>query len=712
VTSDPFADLQPAIQYHVLNSLGWTRLRPLQQESIRPVLRGDDALLIAPTAGGKTEAAMLPLLSRMDAERWYGLSVVYVCPLRALLNNLEPRLSLMAGWLGRRVALWHGDVTDSVKRRLATDPPDILLTTPESLEGMLISGRVDHTWAFGTLRTVVVDELHAFAGDDRGWHLLGVLSRLSRVARHPLQRIGLSATIGNPQMLLDWLADGSPHPRIVVNPPSPEAAAPEIQLDHAGSLQNAAIVIARLHQGAKRLVFCDSRAQAEKLAVALRSYGVTTYVSHSSLSADARRQTEAAFTTGSNCVIVATSTLELGIDIGDLDHVIQIDAPGTVASFLQRLGRTGRRPGTARNALFLTTRDETLWAATALLLLWQRGYVEPVIPPTLPRHIVAQQILGLVLQERQVVRADIQEWLGGLADTPGVSETLCHLIAEEFLIDLGELITIGPRAEQEFGRRFFRDLTSAFTSEPSFTAFSGREALGELPALVLASRRPAGPLTVLLGGRSWTVRQVDWRARRVSVEPSDRPGFTHWAGTGRVMSYPLARAHHDVLTGSDPAVGLSRRAREGLADLRRRLSFADTDPSLHANTDPGGALRTYLVHTPGKAPIWWTFAGHAANATLSDGLPGLVDCDVTVGPLRMRMRPEITASQIRVAIEDGRDRLIASVPSVDDQAVDALKFSAAVPRSLAVETVSRRLSDPGGVSSTVDSVIWDVRLTT
>ena len=118
------------------------------------------------------------------------------------------------------------------------------------------------------------------------------------------------------------------------------------------------------------------------------------------------------------------------------------------------------------------------------------------------------------------------------------------------------------------------------------------------------------------------------------------------------------------------------------------------------------------MHTPGEAPAWWTFAGHAVNTTLSDGLPDLVDSDVTVGPLRLGMRPDVTASQIRVAIEDGRDRLIASAPSVDDRAVDALKFSAAVPRSLAVETVSRRLSDPAGVRSTVDSVIRDVRLTT
>lgn len=158
------------------------------------------------------------------------------------------------------------------------------------------------------------------------------------------------------------------------------------------------------------MVFCDSRGQAEELAVALRANGVRTFVSHASLSREDRRQAETAFATESNCVIVATSTLELGVDIGDLDRVIQIDAPTTMASFLQRLGRTGRRAGTTRNTLFLATRSESLWLAAALLLLWQRGYVEPAAPPVLPRHIVAQQILGLLLQERQIVHHEL--WRG------------------------------------------------------------------------------------------------------------------------------------------------------------------------------------------------------------------------------------------------------------------------------------------------------------
>src|ERR1700749_5166315 len=201
----PLSGLHPTLAYHALNTLGWTTLRPLQRDALAPVMRGDDALLLAPTAGGKTEAAAFPVLTRMSAEGWTGLSVLYLCPLKALLNNLLPRLEVYGAWAGRRVALWHGDPPASRRKSMLTDPPDLLLTTPESLESMLVSTSVDQTRLFADLRAVIVDEVHAFAGGDRGWHLLAVLERLSRIAGRPLQRLGLSATVGNPGELLTWL---------------------------------------------------------------------------------------------------------------------------------------------------------------------------------------------------------------------------------------------------------------------------------------------------------------------------------------------------------------------------------------------------------------------------------------------------------------------------------------------------------------------------
>jgi ATP-dependent helicase Lhr and Lhr-like helicase len=160
---DGFQRLHPAVQHHIVNTLGWRSLRPLQEAAIAPILAGEHAILLAPTAGGKTEAAVLPVLSRALAEDWRGLGVLYICPIKALLNNLEPRLAHYAALLGRRAALWHGDVGAAAKGRLRSAPPDLLLTTPESLEGMLVSARVDHRRLFADLHTVIIDELHAFA---------------------------------------------------------------------------------------------------------------------------------------------------------------------------------------------------------------------------------------------------------------------------------------------------------------------------------------------------------------------------------------------------------------------------------------------------------------------------------------------------------------------------------------------------------------------
>lgn len=202
---EPLDRLHPGVVHHIVNTLGWPGLRPLQEEAIEPLLDGADAVLLAPTAGGKTEAASFPLLSRMAAENWTGTSVLYVCPLKALLNNLLPRLETYTSWLGRTAALWHGDVSQPRRKRILRDRPDILLTTPESLEAMLVSANVDHRAFFSGLRTIVVDEVHAFAGDDRGWHLLAVLERLERVVGRSVQRVGLSATVGNPEQLLTWL---------------------------------------------------------------------------------------------------------------------------------------------------------------------------------------------------------------------------------------------------------------------------------------------------------------------------------------------------------------------------------------------------------------------------------------------------------------------------------------------------------------------------
>ncbi|WP_328932274.1 MULTISPECIES: DEAD/DEAH box helicase [unclassified Streptomyces] len=698
--ADPVDRLDPVILHHVVNTLGWPDLRPLQRASIDPVMDGEDAVLLAPTAGGKTEAACLPVLSAMSAQGWTGTSVLYLCPLKALLNNLVTRVDGYAQWLGRSAALWHGDTKESQRQRIRTERPDILLTTPESLEAMLIGVKTDHAHLLGGIRAVVVDEVHAFAGDDRGWHLLAVLERLQRVAGRPIQRIGLSATVGNPKELLTWLqgsgagrrpgrvvapditghaSDGGTASGMVGPPPG------DIELDYVGSLSNAAKVLSALHKGEKRLVFCDSRRQVEELGAALRARDVTVFLSHASLSADKRARSEQAFAEARDCVIVATSTLELGIDVGDLDRVIQIDSPGTVASFLQRIGRTGRRAGNTRNCLFLATHKDSLLQAAGLLLLWNRGWVEPVVPPPEPRHLVAQQLLAATLQEHKLGdQLWPNQWNGLAPFDRSAAPILRHLTEQGFLDTDGGMLFIGPEAEHRFGRRHFIELTASFTAPPQFTVLSGRTEIGRMDPSVLTGERP-GPRRLLLAGRNWQVTFIDWGRKRVFVEPVESGGVAKWSGGTLVgLSYALTRAMREVLLGADPPVSLTRRAEVCLQQWRDE----DAPHVVH----PGGTL----VARQGNDVRWWTWAGYRANATLSATLASIADPVQRPTDCYLRLREDLNPDMWRTAIDAVQTGPALVLPDVDHRAVRGLKFSAALPDRLAVATLSMRLADFDG----------------
>ena len=680
--------LHPVVIHHVVNTLGWPSLRPLQEEAAGPVLDGVDALLLAPTAGGKTEAAMFPLLTAIDTQRRSSLSVIYVCPLKALLNNLLPRLETYASWLGRRAAIWHGDVGASARQRLLRDPPDVLLTTPESLEAMLISLKVEHWALFSGLRAIVVDEVHAFAGDDRGWHLLAVLERLTRVVGRPIQRIGLSATVGNPDELLGWLQGSGrgDRPGVVVAPgvglaASPGSAAPpgNVELDYVGSVSNAATVIASLHRGEKRLVFCDSRQLVEEIGAALRERGVTTFLSHASLPLDERRRAEEAFTEARDCVIVATSTLELGVDVGDLDRVIQVNDPPSVAAFLQRIGRTGRREGSRRNCLFLALNHAALLWSAGLLHLWGQGYVEPVVAPPEPRHIVAQQLLALCLQEHRIgSRLWIEAWNGLVPFDRSAEPILRYLVDQGFVDQDGELLFIGPAAEQRFGHRHFVGMTAVFTAPPQFTVLAGRQEVGRTDPMLLTEKID-GPRLLLLGGRSWKVTWIDWKRRRCYVEPAEGGGKARWLTLGvSGASFALSRAAREVLLGADPPVALTQRAKRILAEVREEHLSA---------VHPAGIVIT----RDGEDVRWWTWAGYRANATLAATLSHLTDSVQRFDDASLRMRGDLTLQMWKSGTADASERLC--LPDVDERALAGLKFSEALPERLATATLAARMAD-------------------
>ena len=638
---------------------------------------------------------MFPIFSRMIREKWTGTSLLYITPLKALLNNLHQRLDGYARLLGRECEVWHGDVSASRKNHIRQGAPDMILTTPESLEGMLVSTNPAAREMLKSVRCVVVDEIHAFAGDDRGWHLLAILERLVKLTSRELQRVGLSATVGNPDSLLKWFAGHCEGQLEVVAPPGGMVKSPEITLDYVGNLPNAALVISRLHRGEKRLVFCDSRSRVEELASLLRAHQTETYLSHSSLSAEERRTAERAFAESKNCVIVSTSTLELGIDVGDLDRVIQIDAPNTVASFLQRLGRTGRRPDTSRNCLFLATSSKALLRAAALLYLWESGFVEPVVAPPEPLHLLSQQIMALALQEGGIGERDWRSWIGrlpafqSLEDEP-VESLFKHLKEQQILFSDGGILGFGAEGEALFGRRHFLELLAVFSTPNMLTVLSGLREIGQIESGYLFRSQQQGPLRIVLGGRYWVVENVDWRQRTVHVKETEEKGRGAWIGSGQGMSPTMARGVQTALTSETVPSQWSERTRAAMERQRQEFAFLSPDTN------------TLVVSAQDERMNWYTFGGSMVNQMLSRHFTefcGLASegNELSIG-FDLRMDAHALLEKIE-AVE--ADDVIARM-SFDLAAVEALKFHQTLPPELQQRVLRARLVDRAALSRVLE----------
>ena len=603
-----FERLSTALQYQIVNTLGYRGLRPVQEAAIGPVLDGKNVVVLAPTAGGKTEAAFFPLLSAMDTEDWRPVSVLYLSPIRALLNNQEERVATLAGLVGRRSFKWHGDTTPGARKAFLRAPTDVLLTTPESLEAMLMSPRVPTRELFAGLRAVVIDEVHAFAADDRGAHLAALMERLTRFCGRDLQRIGLSATVGNPEEILRWVQGSSERAGTVVDPKGAKKS-PDLALDYVGTLENAATVVKELHPGKKRLVFVDSRRVAEGLGHMLKQLGVMTFVSHGSLSFPERRDAERAFQEGSDCVIVATSALELGIDVGDLDHVLQIDSPPSVASFLQRMGRTGRRDGVSPNCTFLTTKEPSVLQAAAILRLRQEGFVEDVRPSRRASHILAHQLMGLAVQAGGVARGDWWSWLSGCTAFAGLSaeertSVVDHMLTTGILSQDDGKLWLGPEGEKKYGRANFRELYAVFDVPRLITVRANREEIGTVDAAFIATLDSAkAPATFTLAGRAWEIITIEWGRGLCIVRPAPGGRAPRWSGGPRHLGYHLCQAMRRILVEDTVDTSWSPRAAEVLRTMRAEHEFLRDEPS------PLLESRDEIT--------WWTFAGGAANVLLA-----------------------------------------------------------------------------------------------
>jgi ATP-dependent helicase Lhr and Lhr-like helicase len=685
---EAFERLSPALQYQVVNGLGWTGLRPVQEQATDAILDGANCVILAPTAGGKTEAALLPLLSFMDTDDWEAVSVLYIAPIRALLNNQEARLRALTGLVGRTAGKWHGDVGLSARKRMLRNRPDVLAITPESLEAMFLSTRVPPSRILGHVRAIVIDEVHAFAADDRGAHLMALVERVTRLSGHDVQRIGLSATVGDPADIAAWLSGSSMRPGRVVDPGGAWRE-PKRVLDHVGTLDNAALLIERLYPGTRRLVFVDSRRGVEKLGHALGQRGVDVYLSHSSLALSQRSAAEAAFTEGSNCVIVATSALELGLDVGDLDHVIQIDAPSTVSSFLQRMGRTGRRAGAVANCTFLCVEEGSVLQAAALLELHVQGFVEPADASRWAPHVLAQQLIALALQERGVPTLEWWDALDGCAAFADINAdtrqaVARHMLAEGILTEIDHRLVLGDKGQKLYGAKNFLELYAVFSTPSVLRVLHGAQEIGMVDAFFLQDedRRSAA---FVLAGRPWRILSVNWKGGTCDVEPAEQGAYPRWFGRPRLLSRVLCQAMRSVLVGEDVRPWWSKRAAAAIAQLREEHAFLHDEPA-PLTDELDGSVK------------WWTYAGGRGNRLLAAALQDKLGDKVTAGNEAVRLAGGAGQSQVAVRhaireLAEGPALTWADAARWTDVSATARvsKFQPCLPEAVERELVAREL---------------------
>lgn len=552
----------PFVQEYIYRNR-WDNLRAIQVAAGTAIFETDDhVLLTASTAAGKTEAAFFPIITLFAEKPPSSVGCLYIGPLKALINDQFLRLTELCDQAGLPIWRWHGDVAQNHKSRLMSRPSGILQITPESLEALLMHKHAAIPKLFGDLRFVVIDEVHSLLRGDRGGQTLCLIERLSRLAAVNPRRIGLSATMGDPQKTAEFLAHGTGRKTVI---PKIEAGSVKWRLsmehfytgkEQAAEEEPVGKALAKLDEktdqapanadpglayifehskGKKCLIFSNSREECEAVTSSLRQYCESAHepdrflIHHGNLSASYRETAEAVMKDDSQCMAtVTTSTLELGIDIGRLERAFQIDAPWTVSSFLQRMGRTGRRE-LPPEMWFVMREDEPdvrgmlpavlpwkLLQGIALVQLYmEERWVEPPRLDRLPYSLLYHQTMATLASDGELSPRALAERVLSLAYFHRVSQEdykllLRHLLRTDHLqrTEQGGLI-VGMKGERIINSYKFYGV---FQENEEYTVRNDMQELG-----TIVSPPPIGE-KIAIAGHVWVVLDVDHKRKSVYCE--------------------------------------------------------------------------------------------------------------------------------------------------------------------------------------------------
>ena len=533
-----FELLSPAIRKFVRDKR-WESLRAIQSAAIKKIT-GDNGhyILASRTASGKTEAAFLPILSKLNFNE-PGVAVLYISPLIALINDQFLRVEDLCKDLEIPVTKWHGEANRTLKTKLLKDPSGVVLITPESLEAMFVNKPYDVQNLFSNLKYVVIDEIHSFIGSNRGVQLKSLLSRIQRVNVGKFSVVGLSATLGDFQEAKKFT--GYPEETIVLRDPASkdlEASIRYYQQSGANLSLDLFKDIYKETRDSKVLIFPNSRGRAEEVAVNLlkiseRVNGHANYFSHhSSVDKQVREYVEefAKSKVRRNFTIACTSTLELGIDIGSVDQVVQLDAAHSIASLIQRVGRSGRREGAKSRLLMYATDSWSLLQSLAGWLLYQEGFIEPPEIIDFPYDILLHQALSITKEHSGIVKTELitqlkQNYAFEKIELKAIEDIVEHLIGIDFLEQLGSELIIGIEGEKVVNSR---DFYTVFNAEVYYKVLNAGTGIGQIPC----TSQVQSDENILLAAKIWKIKFVDHDSKKIEVVPTNDGRKPLFFGTG------------------------------------------------------------------------------------------------------------------------------------------------------------------------------------
>ena len=576
--TNAFSRYAPFIQKYIYQK-GWDDLRDVQVEACEAILDTNGHVIIASgTASGKTEAAFFPILTLLEKNPSSSVSVIYIGPLKALINDQFERLEELLKDHNIPVWPWHGDVSQSLKNKARKSASGILQITPESLEAMIMRHPEEVKSLFNDLRFVVIDEIHALMESDRGLQVLCLLQRMEHLTNCHPRRIGLSATLHDYQPAMEFLSMGSGCRHVVavgiISKPRKISIGIKVfeNEDNSDSDDCSRAYFNFIYDAChnkKCLIFANSRKNTEgviaemKKIAKIRDEKDVFYVHHGSVSALLRKEVEHSMRdTAEPVVIAATLTLELGIDIGDLDLTIQLGAPPSCSSFVQRMGRSGRRSGKStmlfvdnytpnRTSLLSSLPWDFLQILAVLQLYVEEKWVEPFEMKQKPFSLLAHQTLSIVTTYTEMAPIDLAKMVLNLAVFKGrvrpeeYKELLQYMIREGYLELVDGKLIVGLKGEKMISHYSFY---ATFEGNEGFHVISEKNGseVGTIDNL------PEKGKFFVLAGRPWRVTELDEAKKKIFVVPAGNIIFPRWFGSGidineRIVQKMRQILHEDVL---------------------------------------------------------------------------------------------------------------------------------------------------------------------